>query len=202
MENYFLNSRRNGAHWDDLELAERAAGGDRTARTRVAERMYNRVRSTVRYLSADHRDQDDWVQLVIVEILDSLRSFRGDSSLEAWGNRIAIRKTMRLIKTRRGRDRIVALEPELLDSVAEGHGQEARHLIRRRLARALGAISPKYRVVIVLRTVYEYSVDDIAQIVETPRNTVRQRLRRGRKMLAEKLSKDPVFEDWVATRDK
>ena len=106
------NSSSRKTHESDLILARAAHDGNERARTQVAEKLYDHVRVAVRYLAAGHRDQDDWVQQVLLEIMRSLGSFKAHSSLAAWGNRIAIRKTLRLIKQRRGRDQIVLLKPE------------------------------------------------------------------------------------------
>jgi len=188
------------AHAGDLELARAAASGDRRARTALAERMYDRVRATVRYLAGGHRDQEDWVQVTLAEILRSTGSFRGESSLETWANRIAVRKTLRLLRKQQRRDRLVEIGDDVVPQPEPRLGEDQRYFVRRQLSFILASLPVKYRTVLVLRLVHEYSPDEIAEIVGAPLNTVRQRLRRGRARLMEKAANDPVFADWVRSR--
>ena len=125
---------------DDLDLTEAAATGDRAARRVLAERLMGRVRTTVRYLSGDHRNQDDYVQISLLEVLRSASNYAGRSSLEAWCDRIVIRTTMRHIKKHRAKDnRTESLEeaPVLgFESIDDPHDRIA---VRRHLAKHRGA---------------------------------------------------------------
>lgn len=185
----------------DFELTQAAASGDRTARRMMAERLLDRVRTTVRYISADDRDQDDWVQIAMIEILRSARTFQASGSLESWADRIAVRSAMRHLKRRRKKETVVELdadpryEPEINPS--EGH---TRMAIRRQVARLLGTLSGDRRTCVVLRLVYGYSIDEIAEMTAAPRNTVRDRLKRGRKQLKEKVRRDALLKEWVNSR--
>jgi len=185
----------------DYELTQAAAQGDRSARRLMAERLLDRVRTTVRYISADDRDQDDWVQIAMIEILRSARTFQGSGSLESWSDRIAVRSAMRHLKRRRKKESVVELqedprhEPEVNPS--EGH---TRMAIRRQVARLLGTISGDRRTCVVLRLVYGYSIDEIAEMTAAPRNTVRDRLKRGRKQLKDKVRRDALLKEWVNLR--
>ncbi len=185
----------------DLALAQAAASGDQQANRIIAERLFDRVRTTVQYLSANHRDQDDWVQLALVEILRSLKSFRGESTIEAWGNRIAVRVAMRQMKRIKKQERTVVLDPITDFNAAPISGDEQQRIhIRRRLAQLLGDLSAERRTAIVLKLVYGHSVAEIAEMTDAPFDTVRNRLRRGRKLLRKKVATDPVFSDWVKSR--
>lgn len=186
---------------DDLALARAAAAGDRRAQSAIAERMYDRVRAAVRYLGGGHRDEDDFVQLALAEILASCWSYKGESALETWANRIAVRKTMKLLKQRKSRDLAVQLDP---DAAPRGpiprEGEDHRFMMRRKLAEIFGALPLKYRAVLVPRLVLGYGTDEIVSMTGTPRGTVRQRLRRGRKMLMKAVAVEPVFADWMRAR--
>jgi RNA polymerase sigma-70 factor (ECF subfamily) len=73
-------------------------------------------------------------------------------------------------------------------------------LVRRRLARLLEDIDLHCRAVLVLKMVHEYSVEEIAEMTGTPRDTVKGRLKRGRQRLREKIKRDPVLMDWARAR--
>jgi RNA polymerase sigma-70 factor (ECF subfamily) len=188
---------------NDLEMARSAATGDQSARRLIVEYLYDEVRTVIRYLSCDHRDQDDWVQISLLEILSSIHTFRGESSLKAWANRIATRTAIRLMKRTRSRECTVSLEsmaPTTLDAVSDE--SQRRIAIRRHLSRLLDALSPEQRTAVILRLVYQYSIEDIAEITETLPNTVRARLSRGRKRLKAKIVKDPFLKGWINSRQK
>lgn len=192
---------RDSALEDDLDLTRAAAGGDRRAQRQLAERLLDRVRTTVRYVSADDRDQDDWVQIAMIEILRSARTFQASGSLESWADRIAIRSAMRHLKRRRHKESVVEIDPdpryEPTINPSEGH---TRLTIRRQVTRLLGTISEDRRACVVLRLVYGYSIDEIAEMTAAPRNTVRDRLKRGRKQLKDKVRRDPLLREWVNSR--
>jgi len=182
---------RNAA---DLVAARRAAGGDRAAKRQLAGRLLERVRATTRYLSANDRDRDDWVQLSLLEILASLGSFRGNSSLEKWADRITVRTVMRLLKQRRRREQKVSLIPEPLPEMLTTAGPSFEELlIRERVAEHLSALEPDNRAVVVLKLVHGYKVDEIAELVGAPRDTVKGRLKRGRRRLKEQFANDSVL---------
>ncbi len=191
----------NASHKGDFALAQAGARGDEKARRVVAARLYERIRTAVHYLSGDHRDKDDWVQMALVEILRSLGSFRGESALESWANRITVRVAMRQMKRESGREKVVALHPDPRSNGTQDPTEEHRRIeMRRCLARILGTLSDERRMAITLRLVYEYSVAEIAEMTGAPHDTVRNRLRRGRRQLRKKVALDPVFSDWVRSR--
>jgi RNA polymerase sigma-70 factor (ECF subfamily) len=164
----------------------------------LAERLLDRVRATVHYLVAADPDADDLVQLAMVEILRSVAGFRGESRLETWADRITIRTTMRgLGKRRRRQARLTCESVDELAPVEEQERELSRRLLRRRLARALGRLSPERRVAVVLRHVHGYSVQEIAELTDAPINTVRDRLRKGVKRLRGLTRTDPLLRDWA-----
>jgi len=183
---------------DDLALARSAHAGNRAAMRDIAHRLLDRVRTTVRYVSADDRDQDDWVQLAMIEILRSLGNFRGESLLETGSDRITIRTAMRHLKQRRGREKVVVLDPEARRRERNDSQDSAEMIsVRRHLAAHLRCLTPQRRSVVVLKLVYGYSIEEISQLTDAPVNTVRDRLRLGRKKLRSRITKDPVLRDMV-----
>jgi RNA polymerase sigma-70 factor, ECF subfamily len=187
-----------GFYVAEVALARAAGEGDPRANRDLAERLLNRIRATVYYLAAGDRDADDLVQMALVAILRSARTYRGDSSLERWGDRIAVRTALRELKRRRWRERIVALDGE---TVREGRVSVdhdiSRRLLRERLALLLGRLSVDRRTAVTLHWMHGYSVQEIADLTSAPVNTVRDRLRTGKKKLKSLLEKDPALRDWA-----
>jgi RNA polymerase sigma-70 factor (ECF subfamily) len=160
----------------------------------MAERLIDRVRTTVAYLAPNHPDADDLVQRSLIEILRSAGSFRGESALETWADRIASRTAMRLIKQRARQAEVVTLvadpEPE---EFLSGEDEAAKAGLRTRLSGLLSRLSPERRAAVVLHYVQGYSVQEIAELTETPANTVRDRLRVGKALLRKYILKDPAL---------
>lgn len=182
----------------DREVALAAAAGDRRACRILVERLMPRVRTLVRYLVADDRDADDLVQLALIEVLHSVRGFRGESRIETWADRITVRTAMRELKRRRWREGIVALDdPEPPAVPGTQDSDLARLQLRRHLGRLLYRLPPEQRVVVVLRLVHGYAPAEIAEITGATVNTVRDRLQVGRKKLRRLLVQDPVLGEWT-----
>src|SRR5919106_39363 len=75
------------------------------------------------------------------------------------------------------RARTLRAEVELTDTFAGPPPVESDQ--PERLARAIAALPPEQRAVIVLRHLLEYTPGEIAALLELPRGTVNSRLRRG-----------------------
>jgi len=166
---------------------------------RLAERLLDRVRATVHYLAADDADADDLVQLALVEILRSAKSFRGESKLETWADRITVRTSLRWLKRRRSRHQQIqrAAERDPAATASEPERALALRMLRRRLALKLDRLKPDRRAAVVLRHVHGYSVAEISELTGTPLNTVRDRLRVGKQQLRELVTGDPLLRDWA-----
>ena len=150
----------------------------------MAERLLDRVRTTVAYLASNHPDADDLVQRSLIEILRSAGTFRAESSLETWADRIASRTALRLLKQRARQAEVVTLvaDPEPEEFFC-GETEAEKATLRRKLAALLSRLSPERRAAVVLHHVHGYTVEEIADITEAPANTVRDRLRVGKSLL-------------------
>jgi len=179
----------------DFRLARRAAEGNHKARSQVAERLFSRICTTVRYMVGGDRDADDLVQTALLDILKSLGNYRGEGSLEAWADRITTRTARRGMVRRRRKEEVVRLIDGL--PFAQSPAQPIRGKLRDHLAVVLQKLSYKKRRVVVLRWLYQYSLEEIASITQAPVNTVRDRLRTGRKQLRKWILKDPVLRDFL-----
>lgn len=202
----------------DTPLARAAARGERDARRALADRLLDRVRATIGYLTGGDQDLDDMVQMAMVEILRSAHTYEGKGKMTAWADRIAVRTAMRMLKKRSSRERPSPVEDtaSMADTMA---GQEmdpgallscpvlpsadesqetrlARTQLRRCLSDQLQKLNDHQRTAVVLRWAYGYRVKEIAEITETPVNTVRDRLQTGRRKLAGLAARDPVLRDW------
>ncbi len=181
----------------ETALAERAAGRDRQAERDLVDLLRDGVRRTVFYLVGSDRDADDMTQMALIEILSSVRSFRGDCSLKYWADRITVRCAMRALKKRRRREALLN-DMEMEETTPpDAEADACRGWLQQRMARLLQQLSRDCRTALVLHHVQGYKISEIAALTGARVNTVRGRLRTGRKRLGRYIDEDPALKEWV-----
>ena len=86
---------------DDAELMSRVALEEPAAQRILVRRLLGRVQRLCRALLRNGHDAHDSAQLSLLEIFQSARSFRGDSSVERWADRITVRTALRASRAER-----------------------------------------------------------------------------------------------------
>lgn len=146
-----------------------------SAREALTRRLHPRVQRLVASFLQNRADAEDAAQVALLEILRAIASYRGESRLEAWADRIAVRTAIKFARTRRlTAVRQEVLEPDDLPSPtrAESHDEE----LPRALAVYLAALPEARRTVLVLRHALGYSIQEIAELTHCSENTVKDRL--------------------------
>jgi RNA polymerase sigma-70 factor, ECF subfamily len=196
-----LVEHANGEGADDLALARAAALGDSKALGSLLARVFDRVRRTTSYLGQNSGDAEDLLQLALIEIARSVGGFRGECPFEHWVDRIAVRTASEQLSKRRRRERLFELvkeEPILRGAPLDDATDKSR--VRKRLAELLSRLSLKNRTAVVLHYLWGYGVAEIAEIVGCKENTVRGRVREGRKHLKREVLGDPLLSSWMDRR--
>jgi len=185
-------------HPEALVLAQAVGRGDERAARQLVGRLYDRARATVFYLAAGHRDADDLVQMAMMEVIRSAGSYRGDASIEKWTDRIVVRTAMRHLKRRRRRDRVVELDSErIFGAPAEQRNEAVHRQLRQRIAILLDRLPLRQKVVVTLHWMSGYRVAEIAEMVDAPVNTVRDRLQTAKRRLKKMALGDPMLRQWA-----
>ena len=128
----------------------------------------------------DAQEAEDAVQDTFLRALRAWPGFRGDCAVETWLVRIAINVCKRQL---RSPWRLLRAPQESLDSLRmEGPEPPDDTLVR-----AIQALPPKYREVIILYYYQEWKAWEIAQRLHVPVSTVTVRLSRARGLLKERL---------------
>lgn len=195
-------------HLSDAELVSRFKEGDRNVFSEIVQRYQDRVYGLCLRWMRDRQQAEEVAQDVFLALYRSLESFRGDSLLSTWIFRVAINhcKNRRLYRARRKLDQHETLEGERDDDgparqiASEGPGADAglvSEQARTLLWEALARLDEDQRSIIVLRDVQDLSYEEIADILELPRGTVKSRLHRARSQLAAVLSRTIAPEDII-----
>jgi len=126
---------------------------------------------------------DDVVQDALIEIAKALPKFRGDSTIDTFAYRIAIRVASRALKKQSRHAAVLKLVPPPIDQIDPRSQLADRHLLQK-LYEALDSLSHKQRSVFVLCELEQYSPTEASKILKLKPTTVRSQLRRAREALS------------------
>lgn len=172
---------------DDAELLAAWREGDARSGDELVRRHF---RSVYRFFRGKvDGDVDDLVQQTFLACVEGQRRFRGEGSFRAFVLGIARYKFLNYLRGKRGQHvDVEALERGEL-SIFEVTGSPSRVAAQREeqriLSMALRRLPLDLQIAVELFYWEEMSTQDIAEVLELPRGTVKTRLMRGRKRLAE-----------------
>jgi RNA polymerase sigma-70 factor (ECF subfamily) len=145
----------------------------------------------------DATDAADATQEVFLKAFRGLRTFRRGSSLKTWLYRIAVREALNQRRWWwRHRRREVSIEAdeasdhpalELADEHASPFDDVAAGELRAFVHRGLAAVPEVFRTAVILRDLEGLSYEEVAEVLEVSVGTVKSRILRGRRALAEAL---------------
>ena len=176
----------------DEVLLARAKAGNEAALETLFRHFEAPVYTLARRLTGTPHDAEDVLQDTFLEVVRSIRRFRGDGPLEGWIRRVAASKA--LMKLRRQASRIFEeeLSPELADAVAADRNHGAAPIAtapeRLDLEAALARLPDTARVVIWLHDVEGYSHDEIAAMAGKTASFSKSQLARAHARLREMLA--------------
>jgi len=172
----------------EADIIEACKQGDREAFHDLFEAHKDRVYTIAFHYSGDEAMAHDVTQQVFLKLFTSISQFHENSQFTTWLYRIVANACT---DEHRKRRRFVPFSPEIevRTMVAKGSQEESYH--RREVADsvrgAIGELTPKLRLPILLKYVEGLSYDEIAELLGVSIGTVSSRLNRGHKMLARKL---------------
>jgi len=184
---------------NDLTLARRVAGGDRRVFELLMRRYNRRLYRLARAYLRDDAEAKDALQDAYLNAYRSIGQFRGDAALATWFSRLVLNACAARKRRSTRRQNIVPLVSfhrhmqEIAVIPDSGQGPEnllARTQIRSVLEQKDSELPEIFRVVFVLRSVEELSVEEIADALSIPHETVRSRHFRAKGMLREALAKE------------
>lgn len=177
----------------DADLVARALDGDASALRELVTRHQPFVHAIALKMFGNRTDAEDLTQEVMVKVITSLRSFRGESALRTWLYRITANH---FLKTRRrGVEReVTAFEPyfeavaAMPDEEPEGADEEiggktTEELRLRCTSGMLMCLDRVQRITFILGALFEVSHTLGAEILGTSPANFRVRLHRARKDL-------------------
>jgi RNA polymerase sigma-70 factor, ECF subfamily len=178
---------------EDLQWVVRAQKGDRAAFGYLVERYQRRVRALVFHLVRRRDEVEDITQEILLKAFQGVGSYNFRSSFGTWLMRVAANHCYDYLR-HESKARVTyfwqmseegsrALE-ETTENPAERDKSieeeiSARDLVEKLLARA----PAQDRIILVLKELEDYSVEEIGRILKLRVNTVKVRLHRARKRM-------------------
>jgi RNA polymerase sigma-70 factor (ECF subfamily) len=169
----------------DTDILEGCRHGDPEAQRRVFERHKDRVFSiALHFLKGDDAAAQDITQEVFVKVFRSATDFRQDAQLSTWLYRITANACMDELRKRR---RVILFGdiPPRLDRAVDAHEPAE---LDADISAALGRLSPKLRIAVLLRHFDDLTYDEIADALQITAGTVASRLNRAHKFLERELA--------------
>jgi RNA polymerase sigma factor (sigma-70 family) len=167
----------------DVELAARAALGERAAFGELVRRHSSAIRGLLRRLGADPALADDIAQDAFLAAFEQIAEFRGEGTFQAWVKRIAARLYVRRWRRDKHTD-LMAETPE-----PEGRGSDQAEAAQRiDLDAALNTLSVAERLCVSLCYGGGLSHVEAADALNTPLGTVKSHVKRGLDKLRDRLA--------------
>jgi RNA polymerase sigma-70 factor (ECF subfamily) len=160
-------------------MEEACHKGDRAVFRRLFEAYRTRVYSTARHILGNDAAAKDVSQQVFLQVWRHMGRLPAENEFFPWLYRVVVNSC---INERRRVGRFADREPAN-DERAVGAVQE-QAVLARQVQVALGRLSEKLRVPLVLRHVEGLSYDEIGQVLGCSMGTVASRLSRGHEALA------------------
>jgi RNA polymerase sigma-70 factor (ECF subfamily) len=180
----------------DEALIGRIATGDKVAMQVLFARHHVRVYRFVLRLVRDQTKAEDLISEVFLDVWRQAGKFEARSAVSTWLLAIARYKALSALRRRPDEE----LDEETAAAI-EDPGDDPETALEKKdkgeiLRKCLTALSPEHREIIDLVYYHEKSVEEVAEIVGIPENTVKTRMFYARKRLSELLKAAGVDRGW------
>jgi RNA polymerase sigma-70 factor (ECF subfamily) len=184
----------------DQALIGAIAGGDRRAMQVLYGRHHERVYRFILRLTNDPSLADDLVSEVFFGVWRHAKGFEGKSQVSTWILAIARHKALSAPKRCPDEQRNDDLANAIVDTADDAetmvHHRDRSAIIQKCLAQ----LSADHREVIDLIYYHDKTVDEVAEIIRAPKNTVKTRMFYARKCLGKLLKASGYLDDGIECR--
>jgi RNA polymerase sigma-70 factor (ECF subfamily) len=167
---------------DDEALLQDFLRGDRAAFDEIVRRHEDAIFAVALRMMGQRADAMDAVQETFIAVFRRAHSYRGEAAFSTWLHRIAINACKDLIRKRRRFTLEDDEAPERPDPGGDVASQVVAHVD---LAAALATLPEDQRVAVVMFDLGGIPYEEIARETSTNIGTVKSRISRGRRALAE-----------------
>lgn len=193
---------KNEQALSDADLAGRIAGGDLAMLPQLMRRHNQTLYRTARSILNDDAEAEDAVQEAYLLGYRAMGQFQGNAKLSTWLVRITVNVSLERLRKRQRHAEVIDLYGDAVpdDKMLEANmGERApeqpeqamlRAETRRLVEDKINRLPDSFRTVFVLRALEEMSVEETAECLGIPPETVRTRYFRARGLLREALARE------------
>ena len=183
---------------DDRELVRRAQGEDQEAFEELVRRHQHRVFAVASGILRRREDVEDIAQQVFVKAYFSLKRFDQRAAFSTWLYKITVNECWDLLRKKKVRPLVyeadLSEEQARMIEVSEEKGSRAPDIsarleARQRVERLLEGLDERDRLMLILKEVEGFSIEEIAEVLNLNGNTVKVRLFRARRRVVSQAKK-------------
>jgi len=171
----------------DKELLSRALKGDMSAFEELVSSNEKRIYNLCFRMMRNEQDAQDMAQEALIKAWKSLRNFHLKSAFSTWLYKIAVNTCLDELRKRKNNTQSIEdlseKGVEMQDEKSLGFADDSA--LKSGLEQALDKLKTNEKLIIVLKDVHGYSYEEISLILSCPVGTVRSRLSRSRRKLAD-----------------
>jgi RNA polymerase sigma-70 factor (ECF subfamily) len=177
---------------DDRELVRRAQAGDREAFEELVRRNQQRVFAVAGGILRRREDVEDIAQQVFVKAYFSLKRFDQRAAFSTWLYKITVNECWDLLRKKKVRPLLYESDlseeqaqqfgaAERLDSGAQDISDKLE--AQQQVENLLQGLDERDRMMLILKEVEGFAIEEIAEILDLNANTVKVRLFRARRRI-------------------
>src|SRR5437016_3319368 len=179
-----------GAAAHDRELVRRAQREDKEAFEELVRRHQHRVFAVAGGILNRREDVEDIAQQVFVKAYFSLKRFDQRAALSTWLYKITVNECWDMLRKKKVRPLVYEADlseeqaRQVISSAEKGkeHPDISERLeLRQRVDRLLEGLDERDRLMLILKEVEGFSIEEIAEVLDLNANTVKVRLFRARR---------------------
>lgn len=177
-------------------LVELAKNGDGDAFYELIEKEQDKLYRIAYVYVQNENDAIDVFQQAVVKAYEGLHQLKQAHYFSTWLTRIVINCSMTYIEKRKP---LHLMEPNLLNEFTNAAPIQTEEQLD--LWDALCLLEEKYKTALLLRFYQDYSVIQIATILQCPEGTVKTNIRRGLQALRQRL-KGAYIDEWTKSIER
>lgn len=179
-----------------VSLIEHAKNGDEEEFYHLINQKKTELYRMAYVYVQNENDAVEIYQQTIIRAFEGLSKLNDPKYFSTWITRILINCSKTYISKQKNIELVEPANIENLKSVSHSNIEE--HLD---LWKALFQLNEKYKTVLILRFYQDYSVSQIADILQCPEGTVKTNIRRGLQTLRQQL-KGAYIDEWVQSAER
>ncbi len=181
----------------DADLIELCRQGDERAFQQLVESYQTRVASIAYKVLGNYEDARDVAQEVFFKLYHGIRSFNPKKKFFTWLYRLTVNASIDFLRAKRRRSYESSLEerPEMYSNIPIPEYNSIaldmeRKELRQIFVKMTEKLNPKQRAAFVLCDLQGFTADEVAEILDCPKVTLRWYLHEARKCIRMTIARD------------